>query len=120
MVARTARPSANTDGRSGIASEWQRQYLFTLNEAHDVDREVANHWTSTRANTRFTTLLVASRVTEDGFAALTGRMMRINGLHETSEMLLDSPAAMQDALDRHFGIMVTAAEAETLFAFAPD
>lgn len=46
--------------------------------------------------------------------------MRINGLHETSEMLLDSPAAMQDALDRHFGIMVTAAEAETLFAFAPD
>ena len=108
-------PAESTDGRGGDGPEWQRQYSFTLAETHAIDREQCNHWTSTRPGTRFTSLAIASRVLEDGFLSLTGRVLRRG---DGTEEVLTSPAALRDALDRHFGIALDEAEAERLFRFA--
>lgn len=107
-------PVENTDGRGGDSPEWQRQYSFTLTEAHDIDREMSNHWTSTRPGVRFTSLVIASRVLEDGFLSLTGRILRSSD--GTEEVLTDA-VALRDALNRRFGISLDETEAERLFAF---
>lgn len=54
---------------------------------------MANHWTSTRPGTRFTTLCVASVVLDGGFAALSDRQLTIHsqGVSETR--------AIEDARD---------------------
>ena len=68
-----------TDGRAQAGEgEWQAQYSFDLAEVAQADLEQANHWTSTRAGTRFTTLRVVSRVLPDGFASLSDRRLTIH------------------------------------------
>lgn len=69
-------PAGATDGRS-TAPGWQRQYSFNLNEVAPIDLELSNHWTFTRAQTRFTTAWIASIVLPDGFAALNGRRLSV-------------------------------------------
>lgn len=107
-------PGECTDGRGDGGPEWQRQYSFTLAEAHAIDREMSNHWTSTRPCTRFTTLAIASRVLEQGFLSLTGRVLRDS---DGSEKTLETATALRDALIRHFGIVLDEDEIERLFAF---
>jgi len=109
--------SAATDGR-GEGDGWQPQYSFTLDPVHDADREQCNHWTSTRPGTRFTSLVIASRVTADGFLSLTGLVLRESGGRVAREMVFGSAAALQEALDAHFGIGLDRDEAERLFAFS--
>lgn len=72
-----AGPAAATDGRAAPHGDWQPQYTFDLAPVAPDDLEQANHWTSTRADTRFTTLHVVSRVLPAGFAALTDRALTI-------------------------------------------
>lgn len=111
-------PDAHTDGRGGPSTDWQRQYSFTLGEVHRADRELCNHWTATRPDTRFTSLLIASRVTADGFLSLTGLTLREGrGTQEARETILDSAVALRDVLDSRFGIAVEREEADRLFAF---
>jgi len=117
MLERTG-PDAHTDGRGDASPDWQRQYSFTLADVHRADRELSNHWTATRPDTRFTSLVIASRVTADGFLSLTGLLLREGrGTQEARETLLDSAAALHDALDSRFGIAIEREEAERLFAF---
>jgi N-hydroxyarylamine O-acetyltransferase len=99
-----AGPPAATDGRGQPHGDWQPQYSFDLaHVAHD-DLEQANHWTSTRPDTRFTTLHIASLALEDGFAALTDRRLSITrgGASETRE--LGDAAAWRGALGETFAI----------------
>lgn len=83
-----AGPASATDGRSAAHGDWQPQYVFDLAEVAQDDLEMGNHWTSTRPDTRFTTLCVASVVLENGFAAITDRQLTVhrNGVAETREI----------------------------------
>lgn len=83
-----AGPVEAIDGRAAPHGEWQPQYMFDLAEVVASDLETANHWTSTRPGTRFTTLHVASVVPPDGFAALSETTLRIHrgGLTEVREI----------------------------------
>lgn len=72
-----AGPASATDGRSAPHGDWQPQYTFDLGEVAPDDLEQGNHWTSTRPDTRFTTLRVASIALPEGFAALTDRQMTV-------------------------------------------
>lgn len=111
-------PDAHTDGRGGASPDWQRQYSFTLAAVHRADRELCNHWTATRPDTRFTSLVIASRVTADGFLSLTGLTLREGrGTQEARETILDSAVALRDVLDSRFGVAVEREEADRLFAF---
>ena len=80
-----AGPANATDGRSAPHGDWQPQYTFDLGEVAPDDLEQGNHWTSTRPDTRFTTLRVASIALPEGFAALTDRQMTVysGGTSET-------------------------------------
>jgi len=80
-----AGPASATDGRSAPHDDWQPQYTFDLGEVAPDDLEQGNHWTSTRPDTRFTTLRVASIALPEGFAALTDRQMTVysGGTSET-------------------------------------
>ncbi|MPS68989.1 MAG: arylamine N-acetyltransferase [Novosphingobium sp.] len=88
-----AGPAGATDGRSAPHGVWQPQYVFDLAQVAGDDLEMANHWTSTRPGTRFTTLCVASVVLDGGFAALSDRQLTIHsqGVSETR--------AIEDARD---------------------
>ena len=100
-----AGPQAATDGRSAQGGGWQAQYTFDLAQVAAEDLEQANHWTSTRPGTRFTTLRVVSRVLPTGFAALTDRSLTIyaDGTAQTREVadLAEYAAVLRDvfALD---------------------
>ncbi len=72
-----AGPASATDGRSAPHGDWQPQYTFDLGEVAPDDLEQGNHWTSTRPDTRFTTLRVASIALPEGFAALTDRQITV-------------------------------------------
>ncbi len=97
---------------------WQPQYSFDLAEVAPDDLEQANHWTSTRPGTRFTTLHVASIALKNGFAALTEHSLSVtrDGVTETRE--LSDPAAWRDALAQIFTIELSAAEVARLPLFA--
>lgn len=110
-------PTGSADGRGDGGPEWQRQYSFTHAEAHDIDRELSNHWTSTRPGTRFTTWAIASRVLDDGFISLTNRILRES---DGTEEVLTSAAALRDTLRSRFGIALDQDEAKRLFLFACD
>lgn len=74
-----AGPVGATDGRAMPSEDWQAQYSFDLAEVAPDDLEQANHWTSTRAGTRFTTLHIASIASSDGFAAMTDGTLKVYG-----------------------------------------
>ncbi|WP_207904617.1 arylamine N-acetyltransferase [Novosphingobium sp. PhB165] len=113
-----AGPASATDGRSAPHGDWQPQYIFDLSEVAQDDLEMGNHWTSTRPNTRFTTLCVASVVLEDGFAAMTDRQLSLyrNGASETRDIA--DAADYARTLREVMGIDLSDEEAARLPLFA--
>ncbi len=111
-----AGPQETTDGRAGASPEWQAQYAFSLAPVADVDLEVANHWTSTRPESRFTSHCLATRVLEDGFAALEDRRLRLvrGGNSELRE--LAGAAELHGALEEVFGLQLSPDEVERIWA----
>lgn len=95
-----AGPVTTTDGRALPHGDWQPQYSFDLSAVAPDDLEQANHWTSTRPGTRFTTLHVASIALPDGYAALTDRQLTIarGGASEARDLAAapDWHAALRD------------------------
>lgn len=113
-----AGPASATDGRSAPHGDWQPQYCFDLAEVAQDDLEMGNHWTSTRPNTRFTTLCVASVALDGGFAAMTGRQLTIyrNGVSEAREIA--DAADYGRTLREIMGITLSDTEAARLPLFA--
>jgi arylamine N-acetyltransferase len=74
-----AGPAGATDGRAMPSDDWQPQYSFDLAQVAPDDLEQANHWTSSRPGTRFTTLHIASIASSDGFAAMTDGTLKVYG-----------------------------------------
>ena len=109
-------PPTSMDAPDQGEAAWQKQYSFTTDEVHTADREIGNHWTSTRPDTLFTSLLLVSRITENGFAILMGNSLRIREPGATSETPVESATMLRELLDTHFDMVVDEAEAERLFA----
>ncbi|MEJ2410649.1 MAG: arylamine N-acetyltransferase [Novosphingobium sp.] len=62
----------------GAQGVWQAQYTFDLSEVAPDDLEQGNHWTSTRPDTRFTALHIASIALPDGFAGMSDRQLTVS------------------------------------------
>ena len=107
------------DRRTG--EDWQPQYMFDLAPVAPADLEQCNHWTSTRADSRFTTAHIVTIATPAGFLTMNDRVLTIwqEGASERREI--------QDAQDYGatltgiFGLAITPDEiaALPLFAGAP-
>lgn len=108
----------NTDGRTVGGPEWQPQYSFSTGAVHPVDQEQCNHWTSTRPGTRFTTMVIASRVTADGFVSLTGRELRVSETGGVTSRVLETPDALGEALLAYFDITLPPDDIGVIFGRA--
>ncbi len=98
-----------TDGRTAD-NDWQKQYSFTLDTVLPVDLEMSNHWTSTRSDTRFTTLTVISLCLPTGFATLTDRHYSRRNATEHAESEIESAKAYRLRLNFVFGIVLDEVE----------
>jgi N-hydroxyarylamine O-acetyltransferase len=116
MLDRAGDPAA-TDGRSTDTRDWQPQYSFTLGQVEPIDLELSNHWASTRAGTRFTTLTLASRVLPNGFASLLDARLTLHRDGESRVLLLTDAIAYRAALADHFGLELTREEVDRLRLF---
>ncbi|MCW2387277.1 N-hydroxyarylamine O-acetyltransferase [Sphingobium sp. B11D3B] len=114
-----AGPTASTDGRSAETDDWQPQYAFHLDPVAPIDLEQCNHWTSTRAASRFTTLHIVSIVLPDGFAALTERDLSIarGPIREVRE--ITTPEKYRVGLADVFGLTLAPDDVAALPLFAP-
>jgi arylamine N-acetyltransferase len=113
-----AGPVAATDGRAAPHGDWQPQYAFDLSPVDQVDLEQCNHWTSTRPETRFTTLHIVSRPLAGGFASLVERSLSFtrDGANETREIA--SAADYRALLGGTFGLAISEQEAASLPLFS--
>jgi len=112
-----AGPRQATDGRALPEEGWQPQYSFDLAPVAAEDLEQANHWTSTRPGTRFTTLRIASLVLPGGFAALTDRTLTVHAPGRSESREIADPEDYGSTLRDQFGLELTAAELSRLAPF---
>jgi N-hydroxyarylamine O-acetyltransferase len=115
MLARDGHPGT-TDGR-GRGEGFQPQYSFTTDVVWPADLALANHWTSTAPNTRFTTLKVVSIVLPHGFASLTDRAYRRRAGEEETAAEIDDPRVYRMRLGMMFGIALSKEEVAALGLF---
>lgn len=105
-----------TDGRT-THDDWQAQYSFTLDNVAPADLEMSNHWTSSRPDTRFTTLSTVSICLPSGFASLTDtHYTRRNG-DQHVEAVIESAIAYRLRLNFVFGIAMDEVEVMGLGLF---
>lgn len=117
LLERAGAPEA-TDGRAAAHGEWQAQYAFDLGAVAEEDLEQANHWTSTRPGTRFTTLCVASIPQPHGFASMVDRNLSVHGPDGTLRHDIADAADYARTLRDVFRIALSEAEAAELPVFA--
>lgn len=110
-------PAAATDGRTKVSDAWQPQYGFAEHAAVQADILQANHWTSTRADTRFTSLHIASRPTPTGFAALTDCALSVYDGGDVSRRTIERPDEYRAVLGDIFGIELALADVQRLPLF---
>lgn len=108
-------PASLTDGRAANG-DWHPQYSFTLDPVAAADLELANHWTSTRPNTRFTTLRVASIATPAGYASLLDRAFNRAG-PDAEQRTIAHADAYRALLADSFGLDLEPDEVERLGLF---
>lgn len=116
LLERAGRASA-TDGRAHDVSAFQPQYSFGLSEVAPIDLELANHWTSTRPATRFTSVCLASIVLEDGFASLNGRRLSMHAGGRGDVMEIGNARDWRSVLADLFHIELSVEEVEGLEVF---
>ena len=107
---------ASTDGRT-TTEGWMAQYSFTLENVATIDLELSNHWTSTRPDTRFTTLSVVSLCLPSGFATLTDRHYTRRNGDQHVEADIESATAYRLRLNFVFGIALDDVEVGGLGLF---
>lgn len=115
LLERRGDPRA-TDGRTQNA-DWQAQYSFTLDNVAPIDLEMSNHWTSTRPDTRFTTLSMVSLCLPSGFASLTDRHYTRRNGDQYVEADIESATAYRLRLNFVFGIALDEVEVMGLGLF---
>ena len=119
LLERAGPPSA-TDGRSDPHESWQPQYSFDLSEVAPDDLEQANHWTSTRPGTRFTTLHIVSRPLPQGFASMAERELTVHRAGLTERRTIADAADYARTLRDVFCIALDEKDVAGLALFAHD
>lgn len=119
ILERAGLPSA-TDGRCQTHEDWQAQYTFDLAEVAPDDLEQANHWTSTRPGTRFTTLHVVSIPLPRGFASMVDRELTVHDAAGTQRRVIADAADYARTLRDVFQIALDEREAARLALFTSD
>jgi N-hydroxyarylamine O-acetyltransferase len=94
-------------------ADWQAQYSFTTDPVFGMDLVMANHYTATAYQTRFTTFVVASIATDDGFASLVDRKLSTYG----EPRQIESADELRGTLGDVFGIQLTDGEVKRLKLF---
>lgn len=117
-VLERAGPPKATDGRAAPHEGWQVQYTFDMAEVAADDLEQANHWTSTRPGTRFTTLCVASIPQPQGFASMVDRQLTLHGPAGTEQREIADAQEYAQTLRGLFRIVLSDDEAARLPIFA--
>ena len=112
-----AGPIEATDGRGASHGEWQPQYSFDLAEVATEDLEQANHWTSTRPDTRFTSLHIVSLPLPDGFAAMSDRRLSVWRDGESQARDITDAGDYAVVLEDVFGLALTEEEIAALPLF---
>jgi len=111
-------PPTSMDASDEAGAVWQRQYSFTTDPVHPADMELGNCWTSMQPGTLFTSILLVSRITGNGFTMMMGNSLRTREPSKASEVVIESAAALHDALHRNFDIALEETEVGRLFEFA--
>ena len=101
------------DGGEG----WARQYSFTLDRVWPADLEMANHFTATRPDTRFTTLRIASAATADGYVSLIDRALTTSRMGQSEVREIGDVETYRHVLADTFGLALSADEVEALGLF---
>ncbi|WP_380872947.1 N-hydroxyarylamine O-acetyltransferase [Sphingomonas sp. DBB INV C78] len=96
---------------------WADQYSFTLQPVFPGDLAMGNHWTATAPATRFTTLRIASLVTQGGLIALTDRSFTEREDGQTRAHEIADAENYRRVLDERFGLMLDAREVAALGLF---
>ena len=99
--------------RPADEADWQAQYSFTTDPVFGMDLVMANHYTATAYQTRFTTFVVASIATADGFASLVDKKLSRDG---APDQIADA-SEYRRTLDDVFGIQLTDEEVARLKLF---
>jgi N-hydroxyarylamine O-acetyltransferase len=113
-------PAGATDGRTAGLEGWQPQYGFSLRDVVENDIEQANHWTSTRPGTRFTTLHVVSRCLPTGFAAMTDDQLVIYRDGKVERSQVGDADNYGEILSGIFGIQLSPSELAALPLFSTE
>lgn len=104
-------------GAIGGDGGWEDQYSFHLTQVELSDLEMANHWTSTRPDTRFTTLRLVSRALPDGRAGLIGRHLSVTRSGRSEEREISDAAEYRAVLADMFNLPLTTEEVAALGLF---
>jgi len=89
---------------------WHPQYSFTLDEIVPADLELANHWTSTRPETLFTSATLVTLCLPTGFASLLDRHYHRRAGEQQVEADIESAKAYRLRLNFVFGIALDEVE----------
>jgi N-hydroxyarylamine O-acetyltransferase len=90
-----------------VRGEWKRLYRFDLQEQHDVDIELANHYVMSHADSPMLGRLLAARVAADRRFGLGNGVLNVHHLHGASEQRqIGSAADLKSVLETTFGIDV--------------
>lgn len=101
------------DGGTG----WQDQYSFHLTPVELCDLEMSNHWTSTRPQTRFTTLRIVSRALPDGRAGIMDRQLSVTHNQQTETRDIGAATEYRALLAEMFDLHLSAQEVSGLHLF---
>ena len=93
--------------QSRIGETWASLYRFDLQRQHPIDYEAGNYYLATNPLSHFTQRLSVARTAAEGRHALLNNTLHFHRTGRPSKTtVLDSTAAIRDALDRVFGVEV--------------
>jgi N-hydroxyarylamine O-acetyltransferase len=98
-------PDARLFHQAYFAGAWHDVYEFTLEEMPEIDRVVANWYTSAHPESHFRSRLVVARALPQGRATLTNRELTLRRLDGSADsQTLESPEQLLATLAQHFDL----------------
>jgi len=90
---------------ANVRGAWKRLYRFDLQEQHQIDIEVLNHYIMTHAESPMRTRLFAARATDDRRYGLGNGVLSVHHLHGASEQQrIGDVGELKRVLEQTFGI----------------
>jgi N-hydroxyarylamine O-acetyltransferase len=103
-------PRARVFHQARLGAEWVDVAELTLEEMPEIDREIANWFTSASPRSHFRGRLVVARATEDGRVTILNDELTLRGADGIGRSRkLATATELEAALDEHFGIRLPAA-----------